>query len=420
MFKFKSFIVIAFLSLAVWGQDRGTTFGWDLTYESLLKRNNVADHELMWVWLKKTKSPAEAWVNEIKTKSPVSAILIEHPAFHAAERTTLLLFRTETEAFYWEFVEGGRWVRSEEPIKLQQFDAISNEVSNWKQLPPKAAEELPDQAIPGYMGFLSYFDSKGSGQMLLTMDDFFICPEKNCEPGKLKIGRVMFALEPILIREEEKNYKHRSEVEIANMTVEERIYEQIREHDHISNSGDSHYSVIQKYLRQDGAKTFPYLIKLMDGYIPRRLRDSSSFVATQIAVDIDENVVRLRASDQGRQVIDAMKRLNARMEAEAGTGSGVELDLKRLTGTNFKDQAIADALWLRYRINMSETELLKFAEYLIKTAPDYPSWSETEWKMDLNRNKTSAFKHTQGTVVKEPLRYYQSYLAFKRTLRSNK
>ena len=414
MVKFKFLFAIALISLSVSGQDRVSSFGWDLTYESLLKKNNVADSELISAWLRMSKSPAEAWLAELKTKSATSAILIEYPAFHAAERTTMLLFRTETGAFYWEFVEGGRWGRNEEPVKLQHFDAILNEVSTWKQLPPKRADELPDQVFPGYMGFVSYFDSKGSGQMLLTMDDFFICPVRNCAPGKSKAGRLMAALEPILIREEEKNYKHRSETEIAKLTVEERIYEQIREHEHITNSGDSHYRVIQKYLRQDGAKTFPILIKLMDGYNPRRHRDSSSFVATQIAGGIDENVVRLRASEQGRQVIDAMKRLDAKQRAEAGTGAGVELDLKRITGTNFQDQAIADALWLSYRINMYESELLDFTNYLIKIAADYPSWSDTEWKMDLKRNKASAFSHTQGAVVKKPLRYYQSYLAFKR------
>ena len=420
MVKFKFLFAIALISFSVSGQDRVSSFGWDLTYESLLKRNNVADHELIWTWLKRSKSPAEAWLAELSAKPAASAILIEFPAFHAAERTTILLFRTENEAFEWEFVEGGRQGRNEEPVKLQHFDAILNEITTWKQLPPKRAEELPDQVFPGYMGFVSYFNSKASSQMLLTMDDFFTCPVRNCAPGKSKVGRLMAALEPILIPEEEKNYKHRSESEIAKMTVEERIYEQIREHEHITNFGDKHYLVFQKYLRQDGAKTFPYLIKLMDGYNPRRHRDSSSFVATQIAVGIDESVARLRASDQGRQVIDAMNRLYARMEAEGGTGAGVELDLKRVTGTNFKDQAIADALWLSYRINMSESELLDFANYLIKVAPDYPSWSETECKMDIKRNKTSVFSHTQGPVVKKPLRYYQSYLAFKRMTKSRR
>lgn len=420
MFKFKILFIVAFLSSSVYGQYRGAPVGWDLTYESLLRKNNVAADEWIWTWLGRSKSPAETWLAELNVKPATSAILIEFPAFHAAERTTILLFRTENEAFYWEFVEGGKWGRNEEPIKLQHFNAIFNEVSSWRQFPPKRADELPDQALPGYMGFLSYFDSKGSHQMLLTMDDFFVCPDKKCEPGKQNIGRLMVALEPILLPEDEKNYKHKSESEIARMTVEERILEQIKEHEHIGDPQDTQYRVIQKYLRRDGAKTFPFLIKLMDGYNPRRHRDSSSFVATQIALGFDENVARLRSSNQGRKVIDAMKRLDARMQAEGGAGAGLELDLKQVMGINFKDQAIADALWLSYRINMTENELLDFTNYLIKVSPNYPSWSETEWKMDLKRDKTSAFSHTQGAVVKKPLRYYQSYLAFKRMTRRSK
>ncbi|MCC7307769.1 MAG: hypothetical protein IT173_09390 [Acidobacteria bacterium] len=418
MAKFKLLLIIVLLNLSVCGQDRGASFGWDLSYGSLLDRGHAADHEWIRTWLKKSKSPAEAWLGELKGKRPASVILIEYPAFHAAERTTVLLFRTESEASYWEFVEGGKQGRNEEPVKLQHYDAIFNEVSTWKQLPPKRVDEVPDQAFPGYMGFVSYFDSKGAKQLLLTIDDFFICPERECEPGKLKAGRLMAALEPILIPEEEENYKHSSESEIAKMTVEERIRERIKEDKHITNSRDGQYRVIRKYLLLDGPKTFPFLIKLMDGYNPRRLRDSSSFVATQIAVGIDENVVRLRASDEGQKVIDAMKRLDTRMVAEAG--AGVELDLKRVTGTNFQDQAIADALWLSYQINMSEAELLDFANYLIKIAPDYPSWSETKYVWDIKRTDASAFSHRQGNVVKKPLRYYQSYLVFKRMAKPKK
>lgn len=413
MLKFKEvFLVLTIFTSAVFGQDRGSSVGWDLTYESLLKRNNVAASELIWVWLKKSKSPAEAWLAELKGKPVTSVILIEFPAFHAAERTTILLFRAEGETYYWEYVEGGKHGRTEEPVKPSHFDAIFKEVMSWQQLPPKRADELPDQVLPGYMGFLSYFDSTGSRQMLLTVDDFFTCPKKSCNPGEFKSGRLMAALEPILIPEEKKSYKHKTEAEIAGMTTEERIHEQIKEHDHLSNFADRHDLVIQKYLRRDGPKTFPYLVKLMDDYKPRRLHDSSAFVATLIAVGIDENVVRLRASEEGRQVIEAMKRLEVRKRAEY---KETEVPgLKQVTGTNFKDQAIADALWLSYRINMSESELLEFANYLIKVAPDYPSWSETEWKMDLKRSKESRFSHTQGAVVKKPLPYYQRYLEFKR------
>lgn len=414
--RFKGILILlALYSLSVFGQGQGSSFGWDLTYETLLKRNNVAANELVWIWLKKSKSPVEGWLAELKHKPVASAVLIEYPAFHAAERTTILLFRTESESFYWEFVEGGRWGRNEEPIKLELYDRIFKDVSTWRQLPPKRADELPDQALPGYMGFLSYFNPKSSGQMLLTMDDFLVCPEKKCEPGKITIGRLMASLNPILIPEEVTNYKHKSEAEIERMTPEERVNEYIKEHEHLTNSGDDHDLVIQKYLRRDGPKTFPYLIKLMDSYNPRRLRDSSSFVATLIAVGIDENVVRLRGSAEGRQVIEAMKRLDERMKTEYKDGPGVELDLRRVKGTNFKDEAISDALRLTYRVTVSKQELVEFVNYLIKIAPDYPSWSDTEWRMNLRRKSDSGVYPAQGPVVKKPLPYYQQYVAFKRS-----
>ena len=51
---------------------------------------------------------------------------------------------------------------------------------------------------------------------------------------------------------------------------------------------------------------------------PAAASDSSTFIATQLAAGIDENVVRLCSSEEGRRVIEAMRRLNARMKAEAG------------------------------------------------------------------------------------------------------
>ena len=414
MFRFFSLIALALLVLPACAQVRSLPFGWDLNYESLLKKNNVAENELIRVWLKKTKSPAETWLAELRDRSVTSAVLIEYPAFHAAERTTMLLFKTANEAFYWEFVEGSRGGRNEEPVRPEVYDGVVKDVGGWKQLPPKRADELPDQAWPGYMGFLSRFDGNTSSQMLLTVEDFLNCPDRKCEPGKNMAGRVFKALQPILLPADERSYKHKAEVEIARMSPNERVDEYIKEHGHLTDFGDDHHILIQKYLQQDGPKNFPYIITLIDSYNPRRKRDSSSSVSVQIAVGIDEGVVRLRSSADGRLVIEAMTRYAARVRAEYGSESGIDLDLKLVNGTNMKDQAISDGIWLKYRIDISEQELLAFVNYLIKVAPDYPSWSQTEWSMDLKRNKGSSNTHTQGAVVKNPAIYYQHYLKFKR------
>jgi hypothetical protein len=68
MVRFKLFFLIILLSWSVCAQDRGLTDGWDLTYETILKRNNVASHELIRLWLKESKSPAEEWMAEAKAQ----------------------------------------------------------------------------------------------------------------------------------------------------------------------------------------------------------------------------------------------------------------------------------------------------------------------------------------------------------------
>src|SRR5688572_2044094 len=159
--------------------------GWDLSYESVLEQNKVTKTEWIWTWLKNSKSPAANWISEWKGKPIVSSILIERPAFHAAERTTTRLIRTDDEAFHWNEIEGTRWGRKEEPIALQLYDAIYKVVISWQQYTPKSANGSHPEILPGYIGFLSHTGPDGSRQILLTMDDFERCIDKTCLPGKL-------------------------------------------------------------------------------------------------------------------------------------------------------------------------------------------------------------------------------------------
>jgi hypothetical protein len=276
---------------------------WDLSYESVLERNKVAKTEWVWAWLKNTKSPAANWISEWKGKPIVSSILIEHPAFHAAERTTTWLIRTDDEAFYWNEVEGTRWGRQEEPIALQIYDAIYKDVTSWQQATPKSAQESHPDALPGYIGFLSHTGRNGSRQILLTMDDFVICLDKSCVPGKsTKPGRLMAALGPILIPDSQRNYKHKTEAEIARMTPQQRIDEEIKERDHLTDHADKQDDLIRKYRAGDGVKGASRLIELIDKYEPKRLRNPAG-EAIMIAGDIDENSVRLRGSPEGRLIL---------------------------------------------------------------------------------------------------------------------
>src|SRR5688572_20015896 len=185
MFKIATAFIIAILPLSVaCAQQKNTVMDWDLTYKSVLERNNVAKTEWIWPWLAGYKTPAEKWVTSWQGKPIVSSVLIEHPAFHAAEHMTIWLIRTHDEAFYWETVEGSKSIGYEEPIPPHLYDAFFKEVSAWQQFPPKPASALKDGALPGYMGFLSVYGPGRSRQMLLTMDDFSICLDISCTPGK--------------------------------------------------------------------------------------------------------------------------------------------------------------------------------------------------------------------------------------------
>ena len=389
---------------------------WDLSYESVLERNNVAKTEWIWPWLKRYKSPAADWIAGWDGKSIVSSILIEFPAFHAAEHTTIWLIRTGDEAFYWDEVEGRKSRRNEEPITPQIYDDIYKQATAWQQLPPKSANELPKDALPGYIGFLSHHGPDGSRQVLLTLDDFLICLDKSCMPGKgLKSGRLMAALEPILIPEAEKNYRHKPESEIALMTPQQRIDEQIREHDHMLDHTDKQGDLIRRYRLRDGLNGSAHLIKLIDGYDPKRQRDDRFFNAMMMANEIDENIVRLRSSAEGRHLIEAVERLVARRRAAGEEESQVEATLRYMKGVNFTDESVRDTLWMKYRIKISDAELAEFSDYLVRHHPTYPSWSTRTLTKD-HSSVNDAGSPAQLVIMKSPKRYHQAYLAFKRLI----
>jgi hypothetical protein len=401
-------IAVMLVSISICAQQ---TTGWDLTYKSVLERNNVGKSEWIWPWLDRDKSPAADWIANWEGKPVVSSILIEHPAFHAAEHTTIWLIRTNDEAFYWGLVEGGD--QNEEPIAPQIYDVIYQKATAWQQFVPKPAKELRKGELPGFVGFISHQGPSGSKQMLLTMDDFFICLDKSCLPGKIKSGRLFEALEPVFIPESVKNYKHKSEAEIARMTPEQRIDEQIKEHDHMLDASDKQSDLIQKYRRMDGLKGSEHLANLIESYHPKRLRDSRSELAVMMANGIDEGIVRLRASPEGRSVIEAIERVSARMVAAGKKYSYAETELPRLKGINFTDRAVRDTLWVKYRIEVSDGQLLGFSNYLVQNDPTYPAWSKRDYMKDYSRIN-EAGNPFQVYVMKSPERFHRAYLKFSR------
>lgn len=179
--------------------------GCDLSYKSIMEQNKVDKIEWVQRWFATyNKPPAKRWITHWKGDPIVSSVLIEHPNFHAAERTTLWLVRTKSRAFYWESVQAD-WHSVEEiekrtqrkEIKPEIYDRFLETVSAWKQaevLKPKLAV---DGFSPEFWGFLTILANGPCRQMLLGLDDFMICPTKECKPGPESLGRLMKALSPI-------------------------------------------------------------------------------------------------------------------------------------------------------------------------------------------------------------------------------
>jgi len=153
--------------------------------------------------------------------------------------------------------------------------------------------------------------------------------------------------------------------------------------------------LLECYIGRDGLKALPQLAKIIEGYDPTRPegsnkeRDARSDAAEGFIGYIDANVVRVRASNEGKAAIEAMRRLLDRMlvaHFDAGDGYDrrnryemVVNSLKEIESINVCDRAIRDTLKLKYKVSLSDQALMDFASHLISKDPEYPSWSEREF-----------------------------------------
>ena len=197
-------LAAGFLASQLCGQKTSPTFGWDLTYSSILKKNNIGQEESIRKWLRMYRhSPAKDWIKKWKGGRIISSILIEYPAFHAGERSTLWLVRTKSHAYYWESIQTdvdspariAEHTQKKE-VKPPLYDDFFRIAVSWKQGMALKPEVVPDQGIPGYLGFLGLYDKSMTSQMLLNLEDFVVCATKKCE--KSGPGRLMDGLTPIL------------------------------------------------------------------------------------------------------------------------------------------------------------------------------------------------------------------------------
>lgn len=199
-FKITSLIIaVVLLGQPVGAQNSTPSLGWDLTYSSVLERNNVGSGEWIRQWLASGyQAPAGKWISGWRGEPIVSSILIECPAFHAGEHTTMWFVRTKNRAYYWQSVEGQEAHDEKKVLRPRVYDGLFMRASSWQQAKPLRAEDTPTGGVPGYIGFLSLYDRGESRQMLLSQEDFVICDTKECKTWKP--GRLAFALKPVILK----------------------------------------------------------------------------------------------------------------------------------------------------------------------------------------------------------------------------
>lgn len=223
----------------------------------------------------------------------------------------------------------------------------------------------------------------------------------------------------------EENYQPKSEATVASMSPRQLIDELIRNMHSTSrtNEESANYQIsIEKRIRQAGDKALPILTEYMNNSYLKQSDfycDNSRFSTVQrMAHDIDRFEFRLRGTDQGKLTIEAYERALERVEKPGFTKKDVSyyrtMFLSDLKGVSHIDQNIQDTFWVHYRIEISESELLEFSNFLIELDPTYPSWSDTDFIKDHSRIN-QAGNPRQVYVFKKPDRYYKAYLDFQKT-----
>jgi hypothetical protein len=173
-----------------------TSLGWDLSYQSLLAKNQVRSDEWLATWLTShRKVPIEEVLRTWKDQPVVASALVEFAHPHARDFLAYWFLRTQDAAYYWVFLGGRSEGKSAVPFEPRLLDELLAAASLWRQRPP-LPDNMSPNAAPGYFGFLSTYDHGTPRQILLTYEDL-IAP-RDPEWKQVERGRVMRMLEPII------------------------------------------------------------------------------------------------------------------------------------------------------------------------------------------------------------------------------
>jgi hypothetical protein len=219
------------------------------------------------------------------------------------------------------------------------------------------------------------------------------------------------------------------------MTPEQRVEEYCREYiRHRYDLEDSyrHYrQSLERYINRDGVKAVAPIVKIIDEYEPQTQGEFKGShkperydAAWILLSDIDGTVIRLRASEEGRIGIEAMKRVVERMRAahfdnsesydyeKQGRYELSVMALKEMEGINMRDDAIRATFKLRYKTSLSDKELLDFIDYVISQDPSYPSSMVTELYKD-REQLNDAGNPMQYGIVKNVGPFHKLFLQYK-------
>lgn len=218
----------------------------------------------------------------------------------------------------------------------------------------------------------------------------------------------------------EKDFQHKTEAEIAEMTPRQLIDEAIKDQLCPTSTNGSYGLLVDKYFLKAGITTLPILTEYMNNYDPQRsgsyeptvipaFEETRFFVALTRAENVDNSVARLRGCSDGKSAIEALQNGVDRMRelgydnAEHKNHGNFEFALvilKELRGVNVRDEQIRTTLAARRNVEIADKSLLDFSNFLTSLDPKYPSWSEV--------NEAGS-----PLLLKDDTKYFEAYLKFK-------
>jgi hypothetical protein len=174
-----------------------STPDWHLTYRSVLRANGVGRRDWLAKWLRSHKgAPVRQLLDKWPPGEITSAVLLDVPAFHAAERVVHWLVRAEVGAHAWEYVDGEVQEAAGKSIDPKLYDQLIEAIWDWEQAPPLPEARSGEEVPPGYFGFLSLYRAGRSRQMLLTVEDFYVPKAAGWEDAV--DGRVLVTFGPLM------------------------------------------------------------------------------------------------------------------------------------------------------------------------------------------------------------------------------